>query len=102
MEQPVHHYFQTKISVLTKLRHKFLRVGGRDSLPLLFAELESSLCSICLLMFHQSWFLPPPFDRNCFKVTTDLLTAKFNSFFSSFNAKTSLLHFYGPLPYLLC
>lgn len=53
MEQPVHDAFQTKINVLTKLRHKFLGVGGRDSLPLSLPnfwreELTLNLCAYLL------------------------------------------------------
>ena len=83
--------------MLTKLRCKFLRVSGRDSLPLCETSRKSSLYSshVCLPS-HQSWLLLPPLDRNCSKGTADLI-AKFNSF-SVLGALTFWLCFCGPLP----
>lgn len=83
--------------MLTKLRCKFLRVSGRDSLPFCETSRKSSLYSshVCLPS-HQSWLLLPPLDRNCSKGTADLIV-KFNSF-SVLGALTFWLCFCGPLP----
>lgn len=68
------------------MRHKFLQVGGRNSLPLSLPNFwKVAYTQSAYLPSHQSWLLPPPFDRNCSKVTIDLLTAKLSSFFSILN-----------------